>query len=396
MTLNFQKSELSSIMAFLAPYITAQTPVVSIRVLKGGKAEFFASSGPTDGGSALVRVNCKKSVPVTDYYKNKNEYQWKHVDGLSLQGIVSNAESGEISFDFGKTALTIKTQPRTTSELIYLVLDRWNEMTFVTPSSHVKGKDLNMVARMTEAASTDEARPSLNGIYIAASKKKIEAAAADGYILSFASIQAGEIEVPGAIYSVKALNRAKRALKAADDELVEIGFGLNGKGVIPGLVLSAAREDNNVQLLLHIPKMDGAFPDYKQIAKSAPKGITVEIETSTMDKLLKRANAIEGHVFFQVLGGFLWFMALNEDTEQKSVDSLAANANGESVVMHYAPSLLKDTLKACAANGKVKLTFPKASNSPMLFEGEASVIAMPLNNPLKESPFKNLQPALPL
>ena len=75
MTLNFQKSELSSIMAFLAPYITAQIPVVSIRVLKGGKAEFFASSGPADGGSALVRVNCKKSVPACDYSKNKNEYQ---------------------------------------------------------------------------------------------------------------------------------------------------------------------------------------------------------------------------------------------------------------------------------------------------------------------------------
>ena len=113
-----------------------------------------------------------------------------------------------------------------------------------------------------------------------------------------------------------------------------------------------------------------------------------------MNSLLKRASAIEGSIFFQVVNGFLWFMAANESTEQKCVDSLGVDVQGESVVMHYAPSLLKDTLKACAANGKIKLTFPAVSNAPMLFEGHAAVIAMPLANTLKESPFKNLQPAL--
>ena len=381
MTLNFNKSELSKIMSFLAPYITPKTPIISIRILKGGTLEFFATAGIADGGSALVRVSATGPIQIRE---------WKHVDGPTLQGVISNADEGAIALDFGETALTIKTSPRSTHELIYILAER-NEMTFVEPSAVLKGKDLNLIAMMTEAASTDEARPGLTGIYLAAGKSKIEAAAADGYILSFTSIPAKDVESPGAVYSVKGLNRAKRALKAGANEDLQIGFALDGKGIVPGLVLSVARD--GMQVLLHVPKMDGSFPDYKTITKNAPKGVQVEIETSTMEKWLKRANAIEGNVFFQTLNGFLWFMARNEDAGQ-SVDSLAINVQGESVVMHYATNLLKDTLKACAANGKIKLTFPAASNSPMLFDGEASVIAMPLVNDLKESPFKNLQPAL--
>jgi hypothetical protein len=381
MTLNFTKSELSKILAFLGPYITPRTPAISIRIQKAGTLEFFATSGIADGGSALVRMSCNGPVSAST---------WKHVDGPTLQGVISNADVGAIAFDFGETALTVKTSPRSTHELIY-VLDERNEMKFLEPSATLKGKELNLIAMMTEAASTDETRPGLNGIYLAASKNKIEAAAADGYILSFTSIQAKDIESPGAVYSVKALNRAKRALKADANEDVRIGFALDGKGIVPGLVLSVGRD--GAQVLLHIPKLDGSFPDYKTITKNAPKGIQLEIETSMMEKWLKRANAVEGNVFFQALNGFLWFMARNEDAGQ-SVDSLAINVQDESVVMHYAASLLKDTLKACAANGKIKLTFPAVSSSPMLFDGEASVIAMPLVNDLKESPFKNLQPAL--
>ena len=389
MTINFNKSELSKIMAFLSPYIVSKMPV-SMRVVKGGSIEFFATAGVADGGSALVRVACNKSLSVMS---------WKQVDGLTLQGVITNADEGVIAFNFGDTALTIKCAPRTTNELIYMNVHGWSDLPFVEPVSTINGKHLNMIAMMTETASTDEARPGLNGIFISAGKKKIEAAASDGFCLSFATIKAGEeIEAPGALYSVKALNRAKRALKATDAEELKIGFGLElskaseNKSFVPGFVLSITRED--VQAMFHVPQMSGSFPDYKAITKSAPKGISVEIETSAMNSLLKRASAIEGSVFFQVVNGFLWFMAANESTQQKCVDSLAVDIQGESAVMHYAPSLLKDTLKACAANGKIKLTFPAVSNAPMLFEGHAAVIAMPLANTLKESPFKNLQPAL--
>ena len=109
---------------------------------------------------------------------------------------------------------------------------------------------------------------------------------------------------------------------------------------------------------------------------------------------LKRANAIDGNVFLQALNGFLWLMAKNDTTKEQCLDSISIDVKGESEVMHYAHGLLKDALKACATNGHVILTFPKSNKSPMLFEGDAAVIAMPLMNPLNESPFKGKQPAL--
>ena len=209
MTINFNKSELSKIIAFLGPYIVSKMPV-SMRVVKGGTIELFATAGVTDGGSALVRVACNKSIPTMP---------WKQVDGQTLQGVIANADEGVISFNFGNTALTIKCAPHTTNELIYMNVHGWSDMPFVEPASSINGKDLNMIAMMTETASTDEARPGLNGIFVMASKKKIEAAASDGFCLSFATIKAGEeIEAPGSLYSVKALNRANERSKAADDD----------------------------------------------------------------------------------------------------------------------------------------------------------------------------------
>jgi len=60
----------------------------------------------------------------------------------------------------------------------------------------------------------------------------------------------------------------------------------------------------------------------------------------------------------------------------------------------YAHDLLKNALKACVPNGKVTLSFPQTNKSPMTLGGAATVLAMPLVNPLDESPFKGLQPAL--
>jgi len=94
------------------------------------------------------------------------------------------------------------------------------------------------------------------------------------------------------------------------------------------------------------------------------------------------------------VGGFLWLMAQNAETKEKSIDSIPIAEKGDSACMYYACGLLKDTLKACVPNGKIVLTFPKGNKSPMLFNGAAGVVAMPLVNPLKESPFKDMQPAL--
>jgi DNA polymerase III sliding clamp (beta) subunit (PCNA family) len=377
MTLTFTKSELAKTLSVLSPYFTKGCPM-TLRIVKGGVLDMFVTSTIT-GGSVLAHVPCNKTEKATS---------WMHVDGPTFQNLVTLADEGPIMIEIGKDELTLKYAPSSTSQLRLLDGPSFESgVKFGSPSATVTGGDLNTLVSMTEAASTDEARPNLHGIYIAATKKKLEAAAADGFILSFVSLKLkDDLDASGAMYAVKALGRAKRAIKAADDEEVRIGFHAGG------IALSITRD--NAEYLFDVPKMEGSFPDYKAIVKSVAEAIKVEVETNALASFLKRASAINGNVFVQAVGGFLWLMAQNAETKEQSVDSIPIAGKGDSVCMYYVSGLLKDTLKACVPNGKIVLTFPEGNKSPMLFEGAAGVVAMPLVNPLTESPFKGRQPAL--
>ena len=308
-----------------------------------------------------------------------------YIDGSTLQQLVSLADEGVIEIKFTETGLSLKL-PGSISEIrsarIGIPPDA---VKFGKSSATIKGRDLTLLSMMTEAASTDDTRPNLKGIYIAVEEDVINAAAADGFILSYTSIAVKTLNAKGSLYSAKALNRVKRAIKATDEEEIAIGFHKDG------IAFSVQR--GSADFFFEVPGFGGGFSHYMAIVKQTKKAITVKIETSKVASFLKRASAIDGHIYMQVLNGVLWFMATN-DAKEKSIDSAVVDANGESVVMHYSASLLRDVAKACAPNGSITLNFPAQNNAPMLIEGQAAVIAMPLMNDLKESPFKDLQPAL--
>jgi len=379
MTLNFTRSELVPAINALAPYLVSKG-AISLRVAAGGMLDLFACAA-IEGGSALARVPCNKTAkPVP----------WMHVDGITLQQAIQLADEGTVTLDFAKDKLTLK-YPGSTFELRALLtpLVTPEKVEFGKTTGHIKGRDVNLLSTMTEAASTEEARPALNGIYLAASKKKLEAAAADGFILACATLATLAInspDAPGAIYSVKALNRAKRALKAGDDdEEIAIGFGSHS------ITLSAQRY--SAEITIDVPRVGGTFPDYKPLL-GGDKETIVEVETKALGAFLKRSAAIQSGIFMQARGGFLWLLAQNELTREKCLDSIPVEAQGESAVMLYAHELLKNALKACVPNGKVTLSFPQTNKSPMTLGGAATVLAMPLVNPLNESPFKGMQPTL--
>ncbi|MBI1793425.1 MAG: hypothetical protein HYR70_04455 [Chloroflexi bacterium] len=376
MTLTFTKSELAKILDTLSPYFTKGCPM-ALRVAKSGVLDVFVTSA-ISGGSVLAHISCGKPEKTTS---------WMYVDGPTLQGLVTLADDGPISIEIGKEELTLKYAPRSTSQLRLLAGPSFeNGVKFGTPSATVKGGDLNTLVSIAEAVA-DETRPNLHGIYIAASKKNLEAAAADGFILSFVSLKSKEdFEASGAMYAVKALGRAKRAIKAADEEDVSIGFHAGG--------IAFSVERGNADFIFDVPKTGGNFPDYKTVVKSVAEVMRVEVETNAFASFLKCASAIDGNVFIQAVGGFLRLMAQNQTTQERSINSIPIAEKGESVCMYYAYGRLSGAVKACASNGKIVLTFPKENKSPMLFKGDASVVAMPLVNPLEESPFKDLQPAL--
>jgi len=375
MTLNFTRSELVPAINALAPYLVSKG-AISLRVAEGGMLDLFACAA-IEGGSVLVRVPCNKTAkPVP----------WMHVDGITLQQAIQLADEGTVTLDFAKDKLTLK-YPGSTFELRTLLtpLITPEKVEFGKTTGHIKGRDVNLLSTMTEAASTEEARPALTGIYLAASKKKLEAAAADGFILACATLAINSLDAPGATYSVKALNRAKRALKSGDDEEIAIGFNSHS------MTLSAQRY--SAEITIDVPRVGGTFPDYKPLL-GGDKETIVEVETKALGAFLKRSTAIQSGIFMQARGGFLWLLTQNELTREKCLDSIPVEAQGESAVMLYAHDLLKNALKACVPNGKVTLSFPQTNKSPMTLGGAATVLAMPLINPLDESPFKGMQPTL--
>jgi len=375
MTLNFTRSELVPAINALAPYLVSKG-AISLRVAEGGLLDLFASAA-IEGGSVLVRVPCNKTAkPVP----------WMHVDGITLQQAIQLADEGTITLDFAADKLTLK-YPGSTFELRALLTPPITpeKVEFGKTTGHLKGRDVNLLSTMTEAASTEETRPALNGIYLAASKKKLEAAAADGFILACATLALDASDAPGATYSVKALNRAKRALKSGDDEEIAIGFNSHS------MTLSAQRY--SAEITIDVPRVGGTFPDYKPLL-GGDKETIVEVETKALGAFLKRSAAIQSGIFMQARGGFLWLLTQNELTREKCLDSIPVEAQGESAVMLYAHDLLKNALKACVPNGKVTLSFPQTNKSPMTLGGAATVLAMPLVNPLDESPFKGMQPTL--
>ena len=375
MTLNFTRSELVPAINALAPYLVSKG-AISLRVTEGGTLDLFACAS-IEGGSALVRVPCSKTAkPVP----------WMHVDGITLTQAIQLADEGTVTLDFAADKLTLK-YPGSIFELRTLTPPITPEkVEFGKTTGHIKGRDVNLLSTMTEAASTEEARPALTGIYLAASKKKLEAAAADGFILACATLAINSPDASGAIYSVKALNRAKRALKAGDDEEIAIGFNSHS------ITLSAQRY--SAEITIDVPHVGGTFPDYKPLL-GGDKETIVEVESKALGAFLKRSAAIQSGIFMQARGGFLWLLTQNELTREKCLDSIPIEeAQGESAVMLYAHDLLKNALKACVPNGKVTLSFPQTNKSPMLLGGAATVLAMPLVNPLDESPFKGMQPTL--
>lgn len=373
MTIKITKNELQKALAIIAPYITKSA--ISIRISEEGCLEIFSSDN-IEGGSVLASINIGGKI---------SHHDWIMVNGQALREMVALADEGVVEIGFTASAMYLKFPCFRAEFRIARYGVSPDAVKFGKTSSSITGKELALISAMTEAASSDEDRPSLHGVYLAANGKNLEAAAADGFILSFASLKS-KCEAEGAIYSAKAFNRTKRALSAAEDEDIAIGFHS------AGIVLTITRGQTDVTI--EIPKMSGKFPDYKQIVKGTTKAVTVQLETKDFNAMLKRATAIGGEIILQVINGRLWSLIHNETEENKSLDSVPVDVDGESPIMCYQTSVLKDVIKACASNGHVKITFPKAEKSPMFFEGEAAVIAMPLATTFKESPFKNLQPSL--
>ncbi len=376
-TIKFTREKLLTMLSLVSPYLNAKNKALSLSIQDDNLKMF--TSDFVDSGSVMLSMPLGKKVKDVDWLAI-NGYQFKEMAGLS-DGLI------EIGFDTKISTVTMqfsgsKSEFRAATLSVAVSSVKFNEAGKLFT---VKGRDFNVIATITEAASDEESRPTLMGVYVAPTKNELETAAADGFILSYATFKPGKSDnASGATYSVDAIQRVKRSLKPADDEELKVQVGKSG------MTITTQRGD--VDVTLHAPIVSTKFVDYKTIL-NIQSSVKAVIPTEHLSRMIKVLSAMEGHVYFQIIGGAFWYFIKSENGNR--VESMALDGvKGESPLMHFQLSTLQNVLKSCAANGSVEMIFPKASNSPLQLKGKASAIAMPLVCDLKESPFKNYQPAM--
>jgi len=183
-TITIQKSELANAASVVQPFFTKKTPPFScIQMrLKDKRLEMFASLG--EDGSAYA------AMPAS--FKGKDMPRWQMLDGQALVDVLALSISTSLELTFSETSLVIK-ETGSCATLKLIQNTGLAEDSFPKPDAAITldGLSFAHMVRVGEAASDDIARAALTGLYIHADpeKSEITSVAADGFILSVATLR---------------------------------------------------------------------------------------------------------------------------------------------------------------------------------------------------------------
>jgi DNA polymerase-3 subunit beta len=214
-----------------------------------------------------------------------------------------------------------------------------------------------MIERTMYAASVDETRYNLNGVYfeVRAEAEKIRMVATDGHRLALVDRPAGsELKglASGVIVPRKGIAEIKRLVDEEDADEVELGFEGNS-----GLVRKGA-----VTLVMRL--IEGEFPNYSQvIPKDLERHLTVPAEPLT--RALRRVALLSAErsraVRLQLAEGSLTISSSNPDLGEAS-EELDADYSGPELTIGFNARYLLDALGALGAK-EIELGFRDA-NAP--------------------------------
>jgi DNA polymerase-3 subunit beta len=202
----------------------------------------------------------------------------------------------------------------------------------------------NMIERTMYAASVDETRYNLNGVFleVRADTGKIRMVATDGHRLAMVDRALGDdvaALASGVIIPRKGLAELKRLLDEEDSDEVELAFEGN----------SGLARKGTVTLVMRL--IEGEFPSYDQVIPiSVPRQITVAVEN--LAQALRRVallSSTRSHTIkFQVSEGHIDISSSNPDLgdahEQLDIDYV-----GEPAAMAFNARYLLDALAATHA-----------------------------------------------
>jgi len=232
-----------------------------------------------------------------------------------------------------------------------------------------------MIERTMYAASADETRYNLNGVYFEQLRDsgKVRMVATDGHRLAIVDrLLGGGLSglEPGVIIPRKGLAELKRLLDGEDSDEVELGFEGNS-----GLI-----RKGDVTLVMRL--IEGEFPNYQQvIPKETTINLTVAVET--FSRALRRVSLLSAErsraIKFELSDGQLRLSSNNPDLGDAR-EELDVDYAGESITVAFNARYLMDALNSIKAK-EVRLGFKDATSPAQLIptdDDDALAVVMPM------------------
>ena len=272
-------------------------------------------------------------------------------DGHDIELAVDTG--GKVQLKCGRSHFSIIGAPK--SE--YPILPEFNRQSaFEVPAGLIG----DMVKKTLFAASSDETRHVLNGVFWSAKKGILELVATDGRRLSIIARKAVpkekdfQVIVPTKVLSELLRLLGSREKEASDEKLLV--------GVTENQIAFQLQETTILSRLV-----GGSFPHYEQVIPKK-KDITVSVDTKEILAVTKRAAlcAVDrgGSVKYTLGRGTLQVAASSQNLEFN--DELAVDYRGDEISIAFNPQFVVDALKHVDAE-KVSLGLTTPVN-PALIE----------------------------
>ncbi len=266
--------------------------------------------------------------------------------------IVLNAENKQLKLTAGRSRFSLAT---IAGEDFPTIADGDMTHTF-----KMKSKDLaDLIGRTSFAASTEESRFYLNGIYLHETVAKeahvLRAVATDGHRLACAetALPDGASGMPGIIIPRKAIAELSKLL--TDDE-AEIEIALSTykiRFVVGDLILTS--------LLI-----EGTYPDYERVIP-VDNGKILEVDAVALTTVVDRVSSLSEKsraVRLAIAGGVVKVSAANAE-EGSAEDEIEAKYDAEPVDIGFNYVYLEDVLKQIKG-GLVRIALSDSSSPTVL------------------------------
>jgi DNA polymerase-3 subunit beta len=232
-----------------------------------------------------------------------------------------------------------------------------------------------MIERTMYAASLDETRYNLNGVYFETllETQKVRMVATDGHRLALVDRGIGS-EVEGLASDViiprKGLAELKRLVDEEDADQVEIGFEGN----------SGLARKNSVTLVMRL--IEGKFPDYQQVIPSntehhltLPSEPLIRAAPRVALLSIERSHAVK----LELTSGVLRLSSSNPDLGQAQ-EELDVDYTGDDLTIGFNAKYLQESLVAFGAK-EVQLSLHDASSPVMVQptdDADSLAVVMPM------------------